>query len=1066
MGPLAGVPVALKDNLSLAGAPLTCGSRILTGYRAPFSATAVERLVAAGAVVVGKTNLDEFAMGSSCEGSAFKPTRNPWHLGTVPGGSSGGSAAAVAAGSVPLALGSDTGGSVRQPAALCGVVGFKPTYGRVSRWGLVAFASSLDQIGPLARNVRDAALALGVIAGADGRDATASPLPVADHLAEIEAGAGGLRVGVVREIEVAELGADSRRVWAAALDRLRAAGAELVEVSIPAVRAAVAVYYVVANCEASANLARFDGVRYGRRAAGAESLGELYVESRSRGFGAEVQRRIMLGTFALSAGYHEAYYGRARGVLEALRGEFDAAFGEVDLVVTPTTPGGAFALGEKLDDPLAMYLSDVFTAPASLAGLPAVAVPAGRRRPRPAAVAADHRPPPRRRHRPPPRPGLRARDGLAGRPAAHLGCRRLAAPRGPARGAAGGGRRMTVRIRALVAAALLALGLAVAATTPSAAAATLRVELGDGLVAAMGDDQRLVLEARPEAREGLLAFARRLCGDDGAAPSIAAENGDVAVLRAGVRYRVPFDLLRPELQRRLVEALFPADAPAADGWRHSSRGAGALGRESLWSLGEWFTGDGASFRAIREYNGLTEEEVAAGQVVTIPAELLRPAFRAALPATSVLQRPALAEPTAADFGLEYGRDDKGEYAAYRLRPGEALYSSVVVRFTGHLAAADVNAVAADIAARNGIRDVTDIPVSYRVKIPFDLLLPEFLPAGDPRRREYEAGLAASSRFTNQVRARGLEGITVLLDPGHGGRDVGASVGGVWESAYVYDVALRVRQLLADHTAAQVVLTTRDGDRWAIPDRDVLPFSRGHEVLTHPPYPIEDSRVGVHLRWYLANSVYRQAMAKSGDSGEDRLRVDPRRLAPPVDPRRHRLHSRRRHDRRQVRQAGGGVRVAPRVPRRSDGEFPLPRPGQERGPVARAGGEDRRRDGRPRPRPPPHQADPREDHPPAQRLGTGGAALQRGAGQGAGGDRQPRQYRGPPADPDPGLPPAGGRVDRPGRSSPTTTPTTPPSRRSRWRRRRGERAAGPAPAGRGRPSGEGFETAGIAGAGLQ
>ena len=380
VGPLAGVPVALKDNLSLAGAPLTCGSRILDGYRAPFSATAVERLLAAGAVVVGKTNLDEFAMGSSGENSAFKPTRNPWHLGTVPGGSSGGSAAAVAAGSVPLALGSDTGGSIRQPAALCGVVGLKPTYGRVSRWGLVAFASSLDQIGPLARSVRDAALALGVIAGADGRDATASPLPVGDVLAGIEAGAGGLRVGVIREIEVAELGAESRRVWAAALDRLRAAGADLVEVSIPSVRAAIAVYYVVANCEASANLARFDGVRYGRRAAGAPaaSLGELYVASRSRGFGAEVKRRIMLGTFALSAGYAEAYYGRARGVLERLRGEFDAALGEVDLVVTPTTPGGAFALGEKLGDPLAMYLSDVFTTPASLAGLPAVAVPAGR----------------------------------------------------------------------------------------------------------------------------------------------------------------------------------------------------------------------------------------------------------------------------------------------------------------------------------------------------------------------------------------------------------------------------------------------------------------------------------------------------------------------------------------------------------------------------------------------------------------------------------------------------------------------------------------------------------------
>jgi aspartyl-tRNA(Asn)/glutamyl-tRNA(Gln) amidotransferase subunit A len=376
VGPLAGVPVALKDNLSLAGAPLSCASRILAGYVAPFTATAVERLVAAGAVILGKTNLDEFAMGSSCENSALATTRNPCRLDRVPGGSSGGSAAAVAAGSVPLALGSDTGGSIRQPAALCGVVGLKPTWGRVSRWGLVAFASSLDQVGPLTRGVRDAALALGVIAGADGRDATALSEPVDDYLAGIDEGAAGLRVGVVREIDAAASGDATSRVWEAALDRLRAGGAEVVEVSIPTVRAAIAVYYVVANCEASANLARFDGVRYGRRAA-AESLGELYVASRSEGFGAEVKRRVLLGTFALSAGYHEAYYGRARGVLEAMRREFDAAFAAVDLIVTPTAPGGAFALGERTDDPLAMYLSDVFTTPASLVGLPAVAVPAG-----------------------------------------------------------------------------------------------------------------------------------------------------------------------------------------------------------------------------------------------------------------------------------------------------------------------------------------------------------------------------------------------------------------------------------------------------------------------------------------------------------------------------------------------------------------------------------------------------------------------------------------------------------------------------------------------------------------
>lgn len=422
-------------------------------------------------------------------------------------------------------------------------------------------------------------------------------------------------------------------------------------------------------------------------------------------------------------------------------------------------------------------------------------------------------------------------------------------------------------------AALVVLGVLFAAAP--AGATTVRVEMGDGLVAALGDDHRLVLEARPQPREGLLAFSRRLCADggdgDAAADAVAAANGGDRQLRAGVRYRVPYALLKPELQRRLVEALFPADRGAADGWRHTAgpaaavTTAGAPGRESLWHLAVWFTGAGESFRAIREYNGLAEEEVAAGTAITIPAELLLPAFRAALPAASVLGRPALAAPTAADLGLEYGRDGGGEYAAYRLRPGEALYSSVVVRFTGHLAASDVNAVAADIAARNGIPDVTDMAVGYRVKIPLDLLLPEFLPAGDPRRREYEAGLAASAQFTNQVQARGLEGITVVIDPGHGGRDVGASVGGVWESAYVYDVALRVRQILAASTAAQVELTTRDGARYVVPDRDVLPFSRAHAVLTNPPYQIEDSRVGVHLRWYLANSVYRRAVAESGDA---------------------------------------------------------------------------------------------------------------------------------------------------------------------------------------------------------
>ncbi len=373
---LAGVPVALKDNLSLTGHAITCGSRILSGYTAPYTATAVERLLAAGAVAIGRCNMDEFAMGSSCENSAYQLTRNPWNLATVPGGSSGGPAAAVAAGTVPLSFGSDTGGSVRQPAALCGVVGVKPTYGRVSRYGLVAFASSTDQIGPLARTVRDAALGLSVIAGPDSNDSTCADRPVDDYLGGVERGIEGLRVGVLREIDVDSLGGSSAANWRESLARLEAAGARIVEVSAPSLGAAIAVYYVVATSEASANLARFDGVRYGYRAP-ADNLTDLYFGSRSEGFGPEVKRRIMLGTFALSSGYSEAYYGRARGVLERMRQELDAALAEADVLATPTAPGGAFGIGEKADDPLAMYLSDIFTTPASLTGLPAVAVPSG-----------------------------------------------------------------------------------------------------------------------------------------------------------------------------------------------------------------------------------------------------------------------------------------------------------------------------------------------------------------------------------------------------------------------------------------------------------------------------------------------------------------------------------------------------------------------------------------------------------------------------------------------------------------------------------------------------------------
>ncbi len=377
LGALAGVPVALKDNLSVEGQSLTCASKVLVGYQAPYTATAVEKLLSADAVPVGRLNMDEFAMGSSCENSAFQVTRNPWDLQKVPGGSSGGSAAAVAAGCVPLALGSDTGGSIRQPAAFCGVVGMKPTWGRVSRYGLVAFASSLDQIGPLTRDVRDAALTTGVIAGYDHRDATSARAPVADYLAAIDEGVSGLRVGVVEEIDTGALPADARASWSESLAALEAAGAELRPVSVPNLPSSVALYYVLANCEASANLARFDGVRYGHRSEHAGSLLELYEESREEGLGAEVKRRILLGTFALSSGYYDAYYGRARGVLEALRRQFATAFESVDLIASPTCPGPAFGIGEKVDDPLEMYLQDTFTTPASLAGLPAISVPSG-----------------------------------------------------------------------------------------------------------------------------------------------------------------------------------------------------------------------------------------------------------------------------------------------------------------------------------------------------------------------------------------------------------------------------------------------------------------------------------------------------------------------------------------------------------------------------------------------------------------------------------------------------------------------------------------------------------------
>lgn len=370
------LPIAIKDNIVTTDAPTTCGSHILRDFRSPFDATAVARLRARGASIVGKTNLDEFAMGSSTEHSAFGPTRNPWDLTRVPGGSSGGSAAAVAAGMAPVALGSETGGSVRQPAAFCNLVGLKPTYGRISRWGLVAFASGLDQIGIVSRHVRDCAEVLGIVAGHDRHDSTSSTQPVDDYAADVAAGVKGLRFGIVREA-LSLLEGEVRANFDAAVAVLRAGGAIVEEASVPTIGSAIAIYYIVANAEASANLSRFDGIRYGHRSERARTLEDVYFDSRGEGFGPEVKRRIMLGTFALSAGYYDAYYGRAQRVRAKLRDEFRDAFSKFDFLITPTTPEPAFKIGAKTDDPLSMYLSDIFTAPANLVGIPAIAVPSG-----------------------------------------------------------------------------------------------------------------------------------------------------------------------------------------------------------------------------------------------------------------------------------------------------------------------------------------------------------------------------------------------------------------------------------------------------------------------------------------------------------------------------------------------------------------------------------------------------------------------------------------------------------------------------------------------------------------
>ena len=378
--PLAGVPVAIKDVLALEGLPATAGSKILEGYRPPYTATAVKKLADAGAVFLGKLNCDEFAMGSSNENSAYGAVHNPHDLDRVPGGSSGGSAAAVAAGMAVATLGTDTGGSIRQPASFCGVVGVLPTYGRVSRYGLIAFASSLDRVGPFAANIRDAATILSVIAGHDPMDATSSPLPVPNYTAELDKGVRGMTLGVPAEYFAEGLDPEVKGAIEGGIERLRTAGAEIRKISLPHTRYAIPAYYVIATAEASSNLARFDGVRYGLRAPQSDTLGTMYRRTRDLGFGAEVKRRILLGTYVLSHGYYDAYYRKAQQVRRLLADDFLRAFKEVDAILTPTAPTPAFRIGEKSDDPVAMYLADIYTVTASLAGICGVSVPCGKSR--------------------------------------------------------------------------------------------------------------------------------------------------------------------------------------------------------------------------------------------------------------------------------------------------------------------------------------------------------------------------------------------------------------------------------------------------------------------------------------------------------------------------------------------------------------------------------------------------------------------------------------------------------------------------------------------------------------
>ena len=374
---LGGIPLAIKDIISAAGQPCTCGSKILGNYRALFDATVVSRLKGAGAITFGRTNLDEFAMGSSTETSSVKPTRNPWDQARIPGGSSGGSAAAVAGDMAIASLGTDTGGSIRQPAALCGVVGLKPSYGRVSRYGLVAFASSLDQVGPLTKTVRDAALLLQVMAGVDPNDSTSLDAPVPDYMSNLEIEVRGLRLGLPKEYLVEGIAPEVRAAIDAAVAHLDSLGAEIVEVSLPHTSYAIDTYYIIATAEASANLARFDGVRYGYRAENPRDLLDLYGRTRAEGFGPEVKRRIILGTYVLSSGYYDAYYLRAQKVRTLIRQDFARAFEKVDALIAPATPEPAFGLGERSADPLRMYLADIFTNAANLAGICAISIPCG-----------------------------------------------------------------------------------------------------------------------------------------------------------------------------------------------------------------------------------------------------------------------------------------------------------------------------------------------------------------------------------------------------------------------------------------------------------------------------------------------------------------------------------------------------------------------------------------------------------------------------------------------------------------------------------------------------------------